>query len=57
MTILIASDHAGFRLKEKLKPYLEKKGFRVKDLGTDSLDSCDYPNFAYCLAKDILYLI
>ena len=51
--IVIASDHAGFRLKEKLKPYLEKKGFRVKDLGTDSLDSCDYPNFAYCLAKDI----
>lgn len=50
-TILIASDHAGFILKEKLKIYLIKKGFAVKDLGTDSLDSCDYPVFAYNLAK------
>lgn len=51
--IIIASDHAGFSLKGKLKPYLEKKGFQINDLGTDSLESCDYPNFAYCLAKDI----
>jgi ribose 5-phosphate isomerase B len=51
--ILIASDHAGFTLKEKLKSYLAKKGLRFKDLGTDSLERCDYPEFAYSLAKSI----
>lgn len=52
-TILIASDHAGFRLKEKIKPYLEKAGLRVKDLGTYSEERCDYPGFAAALAKKI----
>jgi RpiB/LacA/LacB family sugar-phosphate isomerase len=51
--IIIASDHAGFNLKEKLKPYLEKKGLQVKDLGAYSKDRCDYPKFAYCLAKEV----
>lgn len=51
--ILIASDHAGFSLKEKLKPYLKKIGFAVKDLGAYSRERCDYPGFAYCLAKEI----
>lgn len=52
-TILIASDHAGFVLKEKLETYLIKKGFKVKDLGTDSERSCDYPFFAANLARAI----
>jgi len=52
-TILIASDHGGFALKESLKPFLEKKGFAVKDLGTFSTESCDYPEFAYSLASKI----
>ncbi|MBM3244849.1 MAG: ribose 5-phosphate isomerase B [Candidatus Omnitrophica bacterium] len=52
-TILIASDHAGFGLKEKIKPFLSKIGFKVNDLGTYSEDSCDYPEFAYKLAKAI----
>ena len=51
--ILIASDHAGYNLKEKLKPYLEEAGFKVKDLGTYSKDSCDYPVFASSLASVI----
>lgn len=51
--LLIASDHAGFPLKEKLKNYLEKKGIVVKDLGTHSLERCDYPKYAYELAKGI----
>jgi ribose 5-phosphate isomerase B len=51
--ILIASDHAGFRLKEKLKSYLVKQGLLVKDLGTHSERRCDYPAFAYKLAKEI----
>lgn len=51
--LLIASDHAGFVLKEKLMAYLKKKAISVKDLGTYSLDRCDYPLYAYALAKDI----
>ncbi len=51
--ILIASDHAGFSLKEKLKVYLEKKGIEVKDLGTYSANRCDYPIYAYELSKGI----
>ncbi len=49
--ILIASDHAGFVLKEKLRVYLTKKGFTVKDLGTYSEDRCDYPVYASSLAS------
>ncbi|MCM8780552.1 MAG: ribose 5-phosphate isomerase B [Candidatus Omnitrophica bacterium] len=51
--LLIASDHAGFSLKEKIKIYLEKKGFYVKDLGTHSKERCDYPQYAFSLAKQI----
>ena len=51
--ILIACDHGGFILKEKLKPYFAKKGFKVIDLGAYSKDSCDYPFSAYSLAKKI----
>ncbi|MFC1805052.1 ribose 5-phosphate isomerase B [Candidatus Omnitrophota bacterium] len=51
--ILVASDHAGFALKEKLKVYLKAKGLSVIDLGTDSPESCDYPLFARDLARKI----
>jgi ribose 5-phosphate isomerase B len=51
--IVIASDHAGFPLKEKIKDYLKKNGYAVKDLGTDSGESCDYPDFAASLARAI----
>ncbi|MCM8796621.1 MAG: ribose 5-phosphate isomerase B [Candidatus Omnitrophica bacterium] len=53
MKILIASDHAGFVLKEKLKTYLLKEGLTVEDLGAYSKERCDYPKFAYALAKEI----
>jgi RpiB/LacA/LacB family sugar-phosphate isomerase len=53
MIILIASDHAGFSLKEKLKSYLREGGQRIKDLGTHSGQRCDYPEFAYALARRI----
>jgi RpiB/LacA/LacB family sugar-phosphate isomerase len=49
--VLIASDHAGFALKEKLKARLMRRGLRVKDLGTDSPERCDYPSFAALLAS------
>jgi len=51
--ILIASDHAGFNLKERLKLYLEKRGFELLDLGTHSKERCDYPIFAADLARKI----
>lgn len=46
MKIAIGSDHGGFLLKEELKNHLFKKGFDVIDVGTYSLDSCHYPEFA-----------
>jgi len=52
-SIAIASDHGGFRLKERLKAYLKRRGFKIKDLGAYSAQRCDYPQFAYLLAKDI----
>jgi len=47
----LASDHAGFEMKEALKPYLESKGIAFKDYGTHSTESCDYPDFAHALAR------
>lgn len=51
--IPIASDHAGFELKGFLKQELSKEGYKLKDYGTFSTDSCDYPDFIHPLAKDI----
>lgn len=51
--IVVASDHAGFVLKEKIKKFLVEKGFIVEDVGTHSKERCDYPKFAYALAKKI----
>lgn len=51
--IVIGSDHGGFRLKEKLKAFLEKKGFRIEDVGCFNQESCDYPEYAYTVAKRI----
>jgi len=52
--ILIASDHAGFALKQHLVGFLQKNGFDVLDLGTDSLDSVDYPDFGKKAAEAVL---
>lgn len=52
-TIAIASDHGGFVLKEKIKTYLNKRGFRVKDFGAHAPLSCDYPDYAYALAAGV----
>jgi len=53
MRVAIASDHAGFLLKESLKQYLEEKGVKVKDFGTHSRESCHYPEFARRLAGSV----
>ena len=44
--IAVGSDHAGYELKLELIGHLKERGFEVKDYGTDSTDSCDYPDFA-----------
>lgn len=46
----IASDHAGYEMKEELKKFLAEKGYEVKDFGTDSPESMDYPDVAHPLA-------
>lgn len=51
--IIIGSDHGGFSLKEKIKSYLDKKGFKVVDAGAYSEERCDYPEFAYAVAREI----
>ena len=53
MKLAIASDHGGFQLKEQLKEYLLSKGFDVDDVGTYSLDSCHYPEFAIKCAEKV----
>ena len=47
----MASDHAGFELKEKLKSFLQTKGYEVLDAGCHSLEKCDYPVFGAKAAK------
>src|SRR5690606_14066633 len=49
----IASDHAGFELKEHLERALREMGFDVEDLGTHSPASTDYPDFAHPLAEQV----
>lgn len=51
--IAIACDHAGFELKEKVKAYLTQKGYDVKDYGTNSSESVDYPDMVHPLGRDI----
>jgi len=52
-TVAIASDHAGFPLKETLKDELRRLGVDVLDLGASSLESVDYPDFADKLAHAV----
>ena len=52
-TIILASDHAGFELKEVIKKFLVKKRKKVLDLGTKNKTSVDYPYFAHLLSKKI----
>lgn len=49
----LASDHAGFELKEFVKQYLTEKGIPFKDYGTNSDVSCDYPDFGHALAQGL----
>ena len=49
----MACDHAGYEMKEMLAGYLMAQGYAVKDYGTNSSESVDYPDFAHALANGI----
>jgi len=53
MRIAIGGDHAGFKYKEHLRTWLEDKGYIVKDFGTYSTESADYPDFAHPVASAV----
>jgi ribose 5-phosphate isomerase B len=52
-TIGLASDHAGFEMKQFVKAYLETNGYTCQDFGTYTADSCDYPDYAHPLARAV----
>ncbi len=52
--IAVGADHGGFELKNALSGYLKQKGYEVKDLGTTSKDSVDYPDYADAVAEMVL---
>ena len=53
MKISVACDHGGLNLKKALIAYLQKCGHEVQDFGTNSVDSCDYPDFAVQAAEAV----
>ncbi|MDR6291227.1 MULTISPECIES: ribose 5-phosphate isomerase B [Inquilinus] len=52
-TVAIAADHAGYTLKDQLKPVIEAHGLTVLDLGTNGPDRVDYPDFGHAVAVAI----
>ena len=52
-TIIIGSDHAGFKLKESIKKYLDELGCAYEDLGVFDAKPCDYPKIAFDVATKI----
>lgn len=52
-SIVIASDHAGYELKQQLKAFLQEQGYACEDLGAHSEDSVDYPDFGFAIARSI----
>ncbi|HYF02583.1 MAG TPA: ribose 5-phosphate isomerase B [Patescibacteria group bacterium] len=53
MKIAIGSDHAGFKYKSKIIEHLKGRGYDVKDFGTHSEESCNYPEFIFPVAKAV----
>ena len=51
--LFVGSDHAGYRLKLELAAHAAKLGFEVRDLGTDSETSCDYPDYAHAVIDQV----
>jgi ribose 5-phosphate isomerase B len=53
MRLAIGADHAGFALKEQLRRRLAEEGHEMVDFGADSGESCDYPDFAQAVAREV----
>ena len=53
MIISIGADHAGFSVKEKIREYLDSKGYTIIDKGTYSEDSVDYPEFGHVVGNSV----
>jgi len=53
MKIALASDHAGYQLKEYLKEWLNNKGYKTEDFGTQGPESTDYPDYARPAAESV----
>jgi ribose 5-phosphate isomerase B len=51
--VALGADHGGYDIKEKIKVYLQELGYRVTDVGTDSSESVDYPDFAEKVARKV----
>lgn len=51
--IAIGADHGGFELKRSLIAKLAEAGYEVHDVGTDSAEACDYPDFAHAVARQV----
>lgn len=53
MRIALGADHAGYQLKDQIKQHLQQQGVDVRDEGTSSADSVDYPDYARVVAHDV----
>lgn len=54
MIIALGADHGGVDLKNEIKTFLQTEGYEVKDFGTNSHESCDYPDIALPVAKSVV---
>ncbi len=54
MKVAIASDHAGYELKEKMVPFIRTLGYELSDLGPDGPDRVDYPDYAITLCQQVV---
>jgi len=54
MKIAVGSDHAGYALKQLVVEHLEQQGYSVKDVGTHSTESTDYPQYGRAVAEEII---
>lgn len=52
--IYLGSDHGGYKLKQTVMEYLEERDYEVEDLGCNSEDSCDYPEFGKLVAENVV---
>ncbi|MBD7912642.1 MULTISPECIES: ribose 5-phosphate isomerase B [Clostridium] len=53
MKIALGADHGGYELKEEINKYLKENGYEVKDFGTFSAESCDYPDYSLKVAEAV----